>query len=171
MGKAVYVGISNYPPTSPGRRRCCASGECVHHPPAEVQHAGPLGRADLLAALRAEGLGCIAYSPLAQGLLTNRYLRNIPADSRAAKPHGALAADVVTDQMRRRIARLDDIARARGQSLAQLALVWVLRDQVVTSAIVGTSRVAQLEDNVAALHNLVLSPVELDAIDSALADT
>jgi L-glyceraldehyde 3-phosphate reductase len=125
----------------------------------------------LLAALRAEGLGCIAYSPLAQGLLTNRYLRNIPADSRAAKPHGALAADVVTDQMRRRIARLDDIARARGQSLAQLALVWVLRDQVVTSAIVGTSRVAQLEDNVAALHNLVLSPVELDAIDSALADT
>ena len=170
-GKALYAGISNYP-TDLTRQAAKMLREwrvpfIIHQP--KYSMLDRWVEPDLLAAVRAEGLGCIAFSPLAQGLLTNRYLRNIPADSRAAKPHGALAADVVTEEMRRRIVRLDEIARARGQSLAQLALVWVLRDEVVTSAIVGTSRVAQLEDNVAALDNLVLSAAELAAIDTALA--
>jgi len=170
-GKALYAGISNYP-ADLTRQAAKMLREwrvpfIIHQP--KYSMLDRWVEPDLLAAVRAEGLGCIAFSPLAQGLLTNRYLRNIPADSRAAKPHGALAADVVTEEMRRRIVRLDEIARARGQSLAQLALVWVLRDEVVTSAIVGTSRVAQLEDNVAALDNLVLSAAELAAIDTALA--
>lgn len=170
-GKALYAGISNYP-ADLTREAASMLREwrvpfIIHQP--KYSMLDRWVEPDLLAVLRTEGLGCIAFSPLAQGLLTNRYLQNIPADSRAAKPHGALAADAVTDQMRRRIGRLDDIARARGQSLAQLALVWVLRDEVVTSAIVGTSRVAQLEDNVAALDNLVLSAAELAAIDNALA--
>ena len=123
---------------------------------------------DLLDVLREEGLGCIAFSPLAQGLLTNRYLRDIPADSRAAKPHGFLSAGEVTEQVRQQIVRLHEIARSRGQSLAQLALAWVLRDDVVTSAIIGASRVAQLEENVAALDNLELSAEELAEIDRVL---
>ncbi|HEU4454593.1 MAG TPA: aldo/keto reductase, partial [Longimicrobium sp.] len=108
-------------------------------------------------------------SPLAQGLLTDRYLRDIPPDSRAAKPHGALAAEAVTPEMRRRLARLNDVAAARGQSLAQLALAWVLRHPTVTSALVGASSVAQLDDSLAVLDRLPLANDELRAIEDALA--
>jgi L-glyceraldehyde 3-phosphate reductase len=122
----------------------------------------------LLDTLRDEGLGCVVFSPLAQGLLTSRYLKEIPSDSRAAKPHGALDAKAVTPEMRRKLVKLDDIARARGQTLAQLALAWVLRHEGVTSAIIGASRVAQVEDGVRALEQLDLTGDELAAIDGAL---
>jgi hypothetical protein len=104
----------------------------------------------LFPALEAEGLGCIVFSPLAQGLLTDRYLRDIPADSRAAKPHGALQGEAVTPERCAQLGSLAALAEARGQTLAQLAIAWVLRQSVVTSALVGASRVRQLEDNVAA---------------------
>ena len=172
QGKALYAGISNYPAelTRQASRmlRELRVPFIIHQP--KYSMLDRWIEPDLIAVLRAEGLGCIAFSPLAQGLLTNRYLRDIPADSRVAKPHGALAAGAITEQMRRRIVRLDEIARERGQSLAQLALVWVLRDDVVTSAIIGASRVAQLEENVAALDSMQLSTAELAAIDEALAD-
>jgi L-glyceraldehyde 3-phosphate reductase len=109
------------------------------------------------------------FSPLAQGLLTDRYLDGIPADSRAAKPHGALAADAVTPGRRAQLRSLDAIARSRGQTLAQLAVAWVLRDPVVTTAIIGASRVAQIEDAVGALDNVRFSRDELESIERALA--
>jgi L-glyceraldehyde 3-phosphate reductase len=172
QGKALYVGVSSYP-ADLTRQAAHILRELrvpfiIHQP--KYSMLDRWVEPDLLDAARDEGLGCIAFSPLAQGLLTNRYLRDIPADSRAAKPHGFLQAEVVTEELRRRIVRLHEIARARGQSLAQLALVWVLRDDVVTSAIIGASRVAQLEENVAALDNMALSTAELAAIDEALAD-
>jgi L-glyceraldehyde 3-phosphate reductase len=172
QGKALYAGVSNYP-AELTRQAAQILRELrvpfiIHQP--KYSMLDRWVEPDLLDVLRKEGLGCIAFSPLAQGLLTSRYLRDIPADSRAAKSHGALPADDVTEQLRRKIVRLDAIARARGQSLAQLALVWVLRDEVVTSAIIGASRVAQLEENVAALDNLALSTAELAAIDDVLAE-
>jgi L-glyceraldehyde 3-phosphate reductase len=172
QGKALYVGISSYPAelTRQASRllRELRVPLLIHQP--KYSMLDRWVEPDLLDVLRVEGLGCIAFSPLAQGLLTNRYLRGIPADSRAAKPHGALSADDITERMRRRLVRLDEIARARGQSLAQLALIWVLRDAVVTSAIIGASRVAQLEENIAALENMHLSGAELAAIEEALID-
>ena len=171
-GRALYAGVSNYPAelTREAARilRDLRVPFLIHQP--KYSMLDRWIEPELLDVLRDEGIGCIAFSPLAQGLLTSRYLDGIPADSRAAKPHGFLSSDAVTERMRRRIMRLDEVARARGQSLAQLALVWVLRDEVVTSAIIGASRVAQLEENVAALDNLALSADELAAIDEVLAD-
>ncbi len=172
QGKALYVGVSSYP-AELTRQAARILGELripfiIHQP--KYSMLDRWVEPDLLDVLRAEGLGCIAFSPLAQGLLTNRYLRDIPADSRAAKPHGFLSSDEVTERVRRKVGRLGAIAQARGQSLAQLALVWVLRDEVVTSAIVGASRVQQLEENVRALDNLDLSIAELAAIEEVLAD-
>jgi L-glyceraldehyde 3-phosphate reductase len=123
----------------------------------------------LLDVLADEGLGCIVFSPLAQGLLTNRYLRDIPAGSRASKPHGTIKPDAITEERRAQLVRLDEIAAARGQSLARLAIAWVLRHATVTSALIGASRVSQIEDAVAALDNLDLSREELRLIDDALA--
>jgi L-glyceraldehyde 3-phosphate reductase len=125
----------------------------------------------LLDVLDDEGIGCIVFSPLAQGLLTDRYLRDIPAGSRASKEHGALRPSEITDERRAQLVRLNDIAARRGQSLAQLAIAWVLRHEVVTSALIGASRVAQVDDGVAALDNLELSKTELREIDEALAST
>ena len=171
QGKALYVGISSYPAELTRQAAALLRAQrvplIIHQPKYSMLERWV--EPELLDTLRDEGLGCIAFSPLAQGLLTNRYRRDIPADSRAAKPHGALSADAITPTMRKRIARLDEIAKARGQSLAQLAIAWVLRDDVVTSAIIGASRVAQLEENVAALDNLAFSNAELVAIDAALA--
>jgi L-glyceraldehyde 3-phosphate reductase len=173
QGKALYVGISSYDPEET-RKAVAILRErrvpvIVHQPKysmlvRDVEHG-------LLDTLREEGLGCVVFSPLAQGLLTDRYLKDIPADSRAAKSHGALQSSEITPGMRARLTTLNDIARSRGQTLAQLALAWVLRDEVVTSAIIGASRVAQVEDGVRALDNLALSPDELRAIDRALNTT
>ncbi|MEP6730684.1 MAG: L-glyceraldehyde 3-phosphate reductase [bacterium] len=172
QGKALYVGISSYPPAltqeAVNMLRANRVPLIIHQPKYSMFDRSV--EPELLGVLRAEGLGCIAFSPLAQGLLTNRYLRDIPSDSRVAKAHGALSVDAITDATRRQLVRLDAIARERGQSLAQLALVWVLRENVVTSAIIGASRVAQLEENVAALDNMTLSSTELAAIDEVLAE-
>jgi L-glyceraldehyde 3-phosphate reductase len=170
QGKALYVGVSNYDAeqTREAARilRELRTPFVIHQPKYSMFVRAP--EEELLDVLEEEGIGCIAFSPLAQGLLTGRYLRGVPEDSRAAKPHGALREDEVTPDRRARLVRLDEIAAARGQSLAQLAIAWVLRRATVTSALVGASRVSQLEDNVAALDNLALSDEELRRIDAAL---
>lgn len=171
-GKALYAGVSNYPPdrTREAARilREMRVPFVLHQPKYSMLERTPEN--GLLQALEEEGIGCIVFSPLAQGLLTDRYLRDIPADSRAAKPHGFLQEDAVTDARRAQLRALNAVAQARGQSLAQLALAWVLRHPAVTSALIGASRVRQLEDNVAALDNLALSDDELREIDRILAD-
>ena len=118
----------------------------------------------LLDVLDREGIGCIAFSPLAQGLLTGKYLAGVPADSRASRD-GSLSADQLSEENLAQVRALNQIAAARGQSLAQLALAWVLRDQRVTSALIGASSVAQLEENLAAAQRSSFTSEELAAID------
>lgn len=173
LGKALYVGISAYDPEET-REALKILRElrtpCIIHQP-RYSMLDRRAENGLLDVLVDEGLGCIVFSPLAQGLLTNRYLRDIPAGSRASKEHGALRPDEITAERRAQLVRLDEVATRRGQSLAQLAIAWVLRHDVVTSALIGASRVSQIDDSVAALDNLALSGDELRAIDQALAST
>ena len=170
-GKALYVGVSNYPPELTRQAaailRELRTPFVIHQPKysmlvRDVENG-------LLDVLEDEGIGCVVFSPLAQGLLTSRYLRGVPEDSRAAKPHGALSSEAVTEERRAQLVALNEIARARGQSLAQLAIAWVLRHPGVTSALIGASRVQQVEDSVAALDNLEITPDELAAIERILA--
>ena len=144
-----------------GGRAAARDGRAAADPPAVVLDAQPLGRGrrwppSLLDVLGEEGVGCIAFSPLAQGMLTDRYLDGIPEGSRAAQGK-SLDPSLLTDEALAHIRRLNEIAQARGQSLAQLALAWVLRDERVTSVLIGASSVAQLDDNLAVLDNLELS--------------
>lgn len=170
-GKALYVGLSNYP-ADLTRRAATMLRElrtpCLIHQP----RYNMLARAPedgLLQALADEGIGCIAFSPLAQGLLTDRYLDGtIPAGSRAAQAAGFLRAEHVTPQRVQLARELNAIAAARGQTLAQLALAWVLRHEAVTSVLIGASRPAQVQDAVASLAAPPLSREELAAIDAAL---
>jgi L-glyceraldehyde 3-phosphate reductase len=170
QGKALYVGISSYPPELT-RRAATLLRElgtpCLIHQPRYSMLARSVEQG-LLDVLEEEGIGCIAFSPLAQGLLTDRYLRGVPDDSRAAKPNTYLSRGAVTDDVVARVRALDTLARERGQSLAQMAIAWVLRHRAVTSALVGASRVAQIEDCVAALANLGFAADELAAIDAIL---
>ncbi|HEY7177439.1 MAG TPA: aldo/keto reductase, partial [Micromonosporaceae bacterium] len=122
-----------------------------------------------LGTLERVGAGCIAFSPLAQGLLTDRYLNGVPADSRVATG-GAMDSDMLTDANMQRVRALNEIAKRRGQTLSQLALAWALRDPRLTSVLVGVSSVAQLENNVAALGNLDFSAEELAEIDKYAAE-
>jgi L-glyceraldehyde 3-phosphate reductase len=131
-----------------------------------VEHGSP----SLLEVLGEEGVGCIAFSPLAQGMLTDRYLNGIPQDSRAAQGK-SLNPALLTDEALGHVRGLNEIARARGQSLAQLALSWVLRDERVTSVLIGASSVGQLEANVAALDSPPLTDEELAAIDADAVDS
>ena len=170
QGKALYAGISNYGPdqtrVAVAMLRELSVPIVVHQPRYSMFERLP--EQGLLGTIEELGIGCVVFSPLAQGLLTSRYLRDIPADSRAAKPHGALGADSVTMQRRAQILALNDIARARGQSLAQLAIAWVLRHAAVTSAIIGASRVSQLDENLGVLDAPPLTADELRAIDRVL---
>jgi L-glyceraldehyde 3-phosphate reductase len=125
---------------------------------------------DVLDTIEAEGIGCIAFSPLAQGMLTDRYLNGIPADSRAAREGTALSAERLTEESLAKVRALNEVAAGRGQALAQLALAWVLRDARVTSALIGASSVQQLESNVAALDRLDFTDDELAEIDSYATD-
>jgi L-glyceraldehyde 3-phosphate reductase len=171
QGKALYVGISNY---NAEQTRAAAAilrelrTPFVLHQPKYSMYERQRVEGALLETLADEGVGCIVFSPLAQGLLTDRYLGAIPADSRAGKPHATLSRESVTPERRAQLVRLNEIAQARGQSLAQLALAWVLRHPAVTSALIGASRVEQLESNVAALDRLGLSSDELAEIDRVL---
>ncbi len=167
QGKALYVGISSY---SSARTRDAARILAEHKVPLLIHQPSysMINRwteSDrLLDTLEDVGAGCIAFSPLAQGLLTDRYLEGIPADSRAATG-GALSADKITADRLAQVRALSAIAARRGQTLAQLALVWALRDPRMTSLVIGASSVDQLEDNVSALSNMDLSAAELAEID------
>jgi L-glyceraldehyde 3-phosphate reductase len=166
QGKALYVGISSY---SAQRTREAATilrglgtPLLIHQPSYSMINRWIEG--ELLAVLAEEQIGAIAFSPLAQGLLTDRYLDGIPADSRAARK-GSFDKELLSASNLEHARGLREIARARGQTLAQMAIAWTLRDARVASALIGASSVAQLDDNLAALEHLVFSPAELAAID------
>ncbi|MGA7205171.1 MAG: L-glyceraldehyde 3-phosphate reductase [Specibacter sp.] len=172
-GRALYAGISSYTPaqTLEAARILKEMGTplLIHQPSYSMLNRWTEnGEPNLYEALETVGAGSIAFSPLAQGVLTDRYLKGVPADSRAAKEHFLHEHDLTEDKMSR-VRALNDIAAARGQSLAQLAIAWILREQVkgtsVTSALVGASSVRQLENNVAAIKNLAFTAAELAAID------
>jgi L-glyceraldehyde 3-phosphate reductase len=171
-GKALYVGISSY---SSARTREAAQllaemkvPLLIHQPSYSLLNRWT-EEDHLLDALEEVGAGCIAFSPLAQGLLTDRYLNGIPADSRVATG-GALSADSITEDKLARVRALNTLAGRRGQTLAQLALVWALRDPRMTSLVIGASSMKQLEDNVAALGNTTLSTEELAEIEHYATD-
>jgi L-glyceraldehyde 3-phosphate reductase len=169
-GKALYAGISSY---SPEQSRAAAGilralgTPCVIHQPSYNMFNRWI-EDGLLATVDELGIGCIVFSPLAQGLLTNKYLDGIPDDSRAAKSHGFLKPAQITDEKVTKIKQLNTLAQARGQTLAQLALAWVLRHPQVSSALIGASRVTQIDDAVGALQNLELSAEELLEIERIL---
>jgi L-glyceraldehyde 3-phosphate reductase len=166
-GKALYVGISSYNSrrTKEANALLKEFGQrCLIHQPSYSMLNRWVEKDGLLDTLAAEGIGCIAFSPLAQGMLTNKYLAGQPADSRV-KANSSLSADLLTAENLANIRALNDIAKSRGQSLAQMALAWVLRNPQVTSALIGASKVSQIEDCVAALHNTRFSSEELAKID------
>jgi L-glyceraldehyde 3-phosphate reductase len=166
QGKALYVGISSY-----GADRTREAAEIlrdlgtpllIHQPSYSMLNRWI--EPELLDALAEVGAGCIVFSPLAQGMLTTKYLDGIPQGSRASRP-GSLSPDLLTDEALARIRALNDVAQRRGQSLAQMALAWTLRDPRITSTLIGASSVAQLEENVAALDRLGFEDDELEQID------
>ncbi|WP_455424381.1 L-glyceraldehyde 3-phosphate reductase [Amycolatopsis magusensis] len=166
-GRALYVGISSYSSakTVEAARilRDLGTPLLIHQPSYSMLNRW-IEEQDLLSTLDSVGAGCIAFSPLAQGLLTDRYLNGIPEDSRAATG-GALNEGMLTEENLTRVRALNEVARRRGQSLAQLALAWALRDPRVTSVLIGASSVAQLEANVGSLDNLVFTDDELAEIE------
>ncbi len=170
-GKALYAGISKY---SPERTREAAellreSGTpCLIHQPRYNMFDRAVEEDGLFDVLEDEGIGSINFSPLDQGLLTDRYLSGIPQDSRASKSHGFLQLDQVTEEKLKKAARLNEIAQARGQTLAQMALVWCLAVGGVTSVLIGASRVSQLEDSLDSLKNPDFSEEELKQIEEIL---
>lgn len=166
QGKALYVGISSYSPELTRQAHAILKSEgvplLIHQPSYSMLNRWI--EDSLLDTLEDLGVGCIAFSPLAQGMLTNKYLGGVPQDSRAAKA-GSLGGHLLSDDNIARIQALNEIAKARGQSLAQMALAWVLRDPRVTSALIGARTVAQLEDSLAALDTLGFTAEELAEID------
>ena len=170
QGKALYVGISSYTPEQTRRAvKILADLGCrclIHQPKYSMFHREP--EDGLFSTIKDEGIGSIAFCPLAQGLLTEKYIKGIPDDSRAAKPHGYLKRDAVTDAVVEKVKKLSELANDRMQSLAQMSLAWVLRRHEVTSVLIGASKVEQIEQNVAALDNLAFTKEELDKIDSIL---
>jgi L-glyceraldehyde 3-phosphate reductase len=170
QGKALYAGISNY--AAEGTAEAVSllrrlGTPCLIHQPRYSMFDRWIedGLTDVL---DREGIGCIAFSPLEQGLLTDKYLDGIPDGSRASKPHGFLRPEHVTPERIAKVRKLNEVARARGQSLAQMALVWVLRRPVVTSALIGASSTSQLDQNLDSLKAPELSPDELERIEAIL---
>ena len=166
-GKALYVGISNYPAEMTARAakilRELGTPCLIHQPRYSI-----LDRwiePQLLRTLETEGAGCIVFSPLAQGRLTDRYLKGIPGDSRAGRENTFLKPNEITDAYLGQARKLNELARARDQTLAQMALAWVLRHPTMTSALIGASKVAQIDDCVGAARNLAFSAAELASID------
>lgn len=170
QGKALYAGISNYNPemTKRASEILHASGTpCLIHQP-RYSMLDRWVEDGLLSTLEEEGIGCIAFSPLAQGLLSNKYLHGIPEDSRAAKPHGFLQKSVITKELVNKLKKLNTLAQERGQSLAQMALSWVLVKPQVTSVLIGARNVAQLEDSLKCLENTEFTSEELSKIEVIL---
>lgn len=170
QGKALYAGISNYPAEDAAKAiqilRQLGAPCLIHQPKYSMfERWVENGLLDLL---EKEGVGCIPFSPLAQGLLTGKYLKGIPDDSRAAKSWGFLHKEDITDDKLKRIRQLNDLAQQRGQSLAQMALAWLLKDERITSVLVGASRPEQLSDSLQCLQNLHFSDEELKTIQDTL---
>ncbi len=169
-GKALYAAISNYPPD---RVRDAAKilrdlgTPCLIHQPSYNMFNRRVEEG-LLETLEDEGIGCIVFSPLAQGMLTDKYLKGIPSDSRAAKSHSFLKPERITEENLTKIQKLNALAQERGQSLAQMAIAWVLRHNAVTTALVGASRPEQIENSVGVINNLTFSDDELDQIENIL---
>ena len=172
QGKALYVGISSYSASKTREAaailRSLGTRLLIHQPSYSLLNRWI--EPDLLDTLGEEGIGCIVFSPLAQGMLTDKYLDGIPEGSRASH-ESSLSPDLLSDETLAKIRALNEIAGRRGQSLAQMALAWTLRDPRVTSALIGASSVTQLEANVAALENLELSSEELAEIDRYATDS
>jgi len=170
-GKALYVGISSYSAQETREAakilRSMGTPLLIHQPSYSMLNRWI--EADLLDALGEEGIGCIVFSPLAQGMLTHKYLHGIPEGSRASES-GSLSRDQLSEDNLSRIRSLNEIARRRGQTLAQMAIAWALRDPRVTSALIGARTVEQLEDSLGALNGIAFSPEELTEIDGYAAD-
>ncbi len=171
-GRALYAGISSYSAERTAQAaaimRELGTPLLIHQPSYSMLNRWI--EPDLLATLEREGMGCIAFSPLAQGLLTGKYLNGVPEGSRATQ-NGSLSRDQLTEQTLNHVRSLAEVARQRGQSLAQLAISWVLRDPRVTSALIGASSVTQLEENLAAAQNTTFSDGELAEIDRHAVDS
>ena len=171
QGKALYAGISNYDAAQTEKAvsvlKSLGTPCVIHQPKYSMFIRTP--EEGLLDVLEKKGVGCIPFSPLAQGLLTDRYLKGIPSDSRAAKEHGFLKTQEITDDKLLRIRRLNDIAVERGQTLSQMAIAWLLKKPVVTSVLIGVSSVEQLDANLGTLNNLQFSEDELSRIEKILA--
>ncbi len=172
QGKALYVGISNYQPAE-ARKAIKLLDQlgtpCVIHQPKYSMFERWI-EDGLLDVLEAQGVGCIPFSPLAQGLLTNKYLNGIPESSRAARHlgNGAMEEEQITEEKIGKIRQLNDLAMQRGQSLAQMALAWVIKDPRITSVLIGVSRPEQITDSIRCLENYSFSKEELDRINSIL---
>lgn len=170
QGKTLYVGISAYDSerTHKASRLLRELGTpcLIHQPIYNMFNRWIEGK--LMSTLQEEGIGCIAFSPLAQGLLTNRYLKGIPKDSRAGKSGTYLSPEDITEDKIAKVRKLHTIAQRRGQSMAQMAIAWILRLKGMTSVLIGASRVEQINDNVAALKNLQFTSDELAEIDAIL---
>jgi L-glyceraldehyde 3-phosphate reductase len=169
-GRALYAGISNYPADVTKKAASILRNlgtPCLIHQPS-YHMFNRWVEPDLLRVLGEEGIGCIVFSPLAQGLLTDRYLGGIPQDSRASKPHGFLKPDHLTEEKLTKVRKLDLLAKQRGQSLAQMAVAWVLRHPVLTSALIGASKTQQIDDILGALKRLDFTDGELRTIDAIL---
>jgi L-glyceraldehyde 3-phosphate reductase len=170
-GKALYVGLSNYSAEQTARASAILrelGTPCLIHQP-KYHMFDRWIEGGLTDVLKREGIGGIAFCPLAQGLLTNRYLTGIPADSRAGHDPRFLKPEHITGDKLTKIRQLDALAKVRGQSLAQMALVWVLNNPAITSALIGASKVSQIDENVAAIKNLTLSAEEITGIERILA--
>ena len=172
QGKALYVGISNYRPDEAKRAIKILSQlgtPCLIHQPKYSMFERWI-EDELLDVLEAEGVGCIPFSPLAQGLLTNKYLNGIPESSRAARHlgNGAMEEDQITEEKINKIRQLNELAKERGQSLAQMALAWVAKDPRITSVLIGVSRPDQVTDSIRCLENYSFSQEELNRINNIL---
>lgn len=168
QGKALYVGISNYNAEQTEKALAVLREyrvPCLIHQ-ARYSMFDRWTEPDLLPLLKKEGVGMIAFSPLAQGMLTNKYLHGIPENSRAARSTGHLQREQVTEEKINKICRLNELAMERGQTLAEMALAWLLKDDRVTSVLVGASSVEQLLDNLKALNNISFTSEELERIES-----
>ena len=169
-GRALYVGISNYPAdkTREAAKMLRELGTpCLIHQPVYSMFNRWV-EPELLNTLKEEGIGCIPFSPLAQGLLTDKYLSGIPEGSRASKAHGFLKPAHITDDKLAKVNKLNEIAQSRGQTLAQMALAWVLRHESMTSVLIGASKVEQIDDAVGTLNKLDFSSDELQQIEIIL---
>lgn len=171
QGKALYIGLSNYPPSLLHRAAAllrAAGTPCVIHQPRYSLLQQDVADQGLFAALAKEQIGAIPFSPLAGGLLSDRYLTDIPADSRAARDGRFLKASDITPALRQRLTALNAIALQRGQKLSQLALQWVLHQPQVTSVLIGASKTSQIDDAVAIAAMPVLTEEEVQAIADCL---